>query len=65
MITFKIGKNIVWIFLLLIAVLIINQPVQAGIDEWTTTTLANFGINGVAVDPTNPDTIYAATNSGL
>lgn len=43
----------------------VSQTVQAGDDEWTTNSLAGFGVNDIAAEPTNPNVLYAATNRGL
>jgi len=43
----------------------VSQTAQAGDDEWTTTSLAGFGVNDITAEPTNPNVLYAATNRGL
>ena len=40
-------------------------PAWAGSDAWTTSSLAGYTVNTVALDPTNPATVYVGTNQGL
>lgn len=61
----KLMPTILFILFLMLILGFVFQLAQAGDDEWTTTSLAGFGVNYVAVEPTNPNVMYAATDRGL
>jgi photosystem II stability/assembly factor-like uncharacterized protein len=62
-------KPAMWSLIIVLgALLIFGQrtiPVWAGGDEWTTSSLAGYGIFSVTIDPTNSNKIYVGTDQGL
>jgi photosystem II stability/assembly factor-like uncharacterized protein len=43
----------------------LTEPVSAGDDVWTTSSLAGFSVATIAIDPTNSEIVYVGTSHGM
>jgi len=53
-----------WLGLALLTGLSLPLSVSAGVNRWTSGGPSAGWVHGLAVDPSNPDVVYAATNAG-